>query len=62
MNTDNQAQGVRELLKKIYGEIYVKYAMRNPLCVIGEPITSELFKNKLDAFIKQTPIHAIRAS
>ncbi|CAD0200545.1 unnamed protein product [Chrysodeixis includens] len=61
MNTDNQAQGVRELLKKIYGEIYVKYAVRNPLCGIGEPITSELFKNKLDAFVKQTPIH-VRAS
>lgn len=61
MNTDNQAQGVRELLKKIYGEIYVKYAIRNPMCGIGEPITSELFKNKLDAFIKQTPIH-VRAS
>ncbi|XP_028170035.1 trafficking protein particle complex subunit 1 [Ostrinia furnacalis] len=62
MNTDNQAQGVRELLKKIYAEVYVKYAIRNPLCVIGEPITSELFKSKLDAFIKQTPIHAVRAS
>ncbi|XP_048005921.1 trafficking protein particle complex subunit 1 [Cydia fagiglandana] len=62
MNTDNQAQGVRELLKKIYGEIYVQYAIRNPLCGIGEPITSELFKSKLDAFIKTTPIHAVRAS
>lgn len=61
MNTDNQAQGVRDLLKKIYGEIYVKYAVRNPMCGIGEPITSELFKNKLDAFVKQTPIH-VRAS
>ncbi|KAI8420630.1 hypothetical protein MSG28_007874 [Choristoneura fumiferana] len=58
MNTDNQAQGVRDLLKKIYAEIYVQYAIRNPLCGIGEPITSELFKNKLDAFIKSTPIHA----
>ncbi|KAJ0177998.1 hypothetical protein K1T71_006871 [Dendrolimus kikuchii] len=62
MNTDNQAQGVRDLLRKIYSEIYVKYAMRNPLCVIGEPINSELFKNKLDAFIKQTPNYAVRAS
>lgn len=62
MNTDNQAQGVRDLLKKIYAEIYVQYAIRNPLCGIGEPITSELFKNKLDAFIKSTPIHAVRAS
>lgn len=61
INTDNQAQGVRELLKKIYSEIYVKYAIRNPLCAIGEPITSELFKAKLDAFIKQAPI-AVRAS
>lgn len=62
MNTDNQAQGVRELLKKIYADIYVKYAVRNTLCAIGEPINSELFKSKLDSFIKQTPIHAVRAS
>lgn len=62
MNTDNQAQGVRELLKKIYAEIFVKFAVRNPLCVMGEPIASELFKNKLDSFIKQTPNFAVRAS
>ncbi|CAH0723500.1 unnamed protein product, partial [Brenthis ino] len=62
MNTDNQAQGVRELLKKIYGEIYVKYVVRNPMCGIGEPITSELFKNKLDTFIKQAPLYTVRAS
>ncbi|KAL4708834.1 hypothetical protein ACJJTC_019350 [Scirpophaga incertulas] len=62
MNTDNQAQGVRDLLKKIYGEIFVKYAIRNPLWNVGQPINSELFKNKLDAFVKQTPIHAVRAS
>lgn len=62
MNTDTQAHGVRDLLRKIYSEIYVKYAVRNPLCGIGEPINSELFKNKLDAFVKQTPIHAVRAS
>ncbi|CAG9579559.1 unnamed protein product [Danaus chrysippus] len=62
MNTDNQVQGVRELLKKIYAEIYVKYITRNPLCGIGETITSELFKTKLDAFIKQAPFTAARAS
>ncbi|KAG6439369.1 trafficking protein particle complex subunit 1 [Manduca sexta] len=62
MNTDNQAQGVRDLLKKIYAEVYVKYAIRNPLCASGEPIISDLFKNKLDTFIKQAPIHTVRAS
>ncbi|XP_028044189.1 trafficking protein particle complex subunit 1 [Bombyx mandarina] len=62
MNTDNQAQGVRDLLKKIYAEIYVKYMIRNPLCEMGEPIVSDLFKSKLDLFIKQTPIHTVRAS
>lgn len=62
MNTDNQTQGVRDILKKMYNEIYVKYAVRNPLCNIGEPITSELFKTKLDSFIKQAPIHTVRAS
>lgn len=62
LNTDNQAQGIRDLLKKIYSDIYVKYVVRNPLCVIGEPITSDLFKSKLDVFIKQAPLTAARAS
>lgn len=62
MNTDNQAQGVRELLKKIYAEIYVKYVVGNPLCVMGEPINSELFKSKLDIFIKQAPLSTVRVS
>ncbi|XP_041968720.1 trafficking protein particle complex subunit 1 [Aricia agestis] len=62
MNTDNQAQNTREILRKIYSELYVKYVMRNPLCAAGEPINSELFKTKLDAFIKQAPLTAARAS
>lgn len=62
VNSDNQAQGIRELLKKIYSDIYVKYVIRNPLCGIGEPINSELFKNKLDLFIKQAPLTAAQAS
>lgn len=61
MNTDNQAHGVRDLLKKLYNQVYVEYVVKNPLCVLTEPIKSELFKVKLDAFIKQTPIFAIRA-
>ncbi|XP_077285437.1 blocked early in transport 5 [Arctopsyche grandis] len=62
MNTDNQAQGVRELLRKMYSQVYVEYVVKNPLCSMNEPIKSELFKAKLDAFIKQTPIFALRAT
>lgn len=62
LNTDNQANGVRDLLQKIYSQVYVEYVVKNPLCNTLEPIKSELFKAKLDSFIKQTPIFALRAA
>lgn len=46
-------KGVRELLKEIY-KLYVEYVVRNPFCVPGNPICSDLFKTKLDEFIKQS--------
>lgn len=53
LNTDNQSQGIRDLLQNIYSQIYVEYVVKNPLNKLHEPIQSELFKSKLDLFIKQ---------
>lgn len=56
LNTDNSSTGVRELLQQLYAKVYVEYAVRNPLWEPGTPITSDLFKVKLDEFIRQSPL------
>lgn len=37
-------------------QIYVEYVVKNPLCRLDEPIQSELFTSKLDAFIRSLAI------
>lgn len=56
LNTDNSSTGVRELLQQLYAKVWVEYAVRNPLWQPGTPITSDLFKEKLDEFIRQSPL------
>ena len=43
-------------------QIYVEYAVKNPLCDLGEPIGSELFKSKLDEYVRALPIFATKIS
>ncbi|XP_046395991.1 trafficking protein particle complex subunit 1 [Ischnura elegans] len=57
LNTDTNAQNVRELLRDIYRQVYVEYVVKNPVCNLNEPIKSELFKNKLDALVKDSMIY-----
>lgn len=57
LNTDTNAQNVRELLQQIYRQIYVEYVVKNPVCSLNEPIKSELFKVKLDALVKESLIY-----
>ena len=54
MNTDTAVTHpiVRDLLQNIYRQIYVEYALKNPLYKMGSPIESELFTTKLDEFVK----------
>uniref|UniRef100_A0A182YSG1 Trafficking protein particle complex subunit n=1 Tax=Anopheles stephensi TaxID=30069 RepID=A0A182YSG1_ANOST len=40
-----------------YLEIWVEYVVRNPLWTIGTPVTSDIFKAKLDDFVKQSPLY-----
>ncbi len=56
MNTDCAVTHpvVRELLKSIYGQVYVEFALKNPMYVPGEPINSELFTSKLDQIVKSS--------
>jgi hypothetical protein len=41
-------------------QIWVDYVVRNPLWNPGTPVTSDLFKLKLDEFIKQSPMFGIK--
>lgn len=61
LNTDNASTGVRELLQQLYAKVWVEYVNRNPLWVIGTPVTSELFKTKIDEFIKQSPLYSSKS-
>ncbi|KAF5291960.1 hypothetical protein FQR65_LT11360 [Abscondita terminalis] len=57
LNTDVNAQGVKELLQQIYSQVYLEYVVKNPLVKLNEQIQSELFKNKLDEFVKESSIY-----
>lgn len=52
LNTDVTSTNVRDILQQIYSHIYVEYVVKNPVCPTDEAIQSELFKTKLDEFIK----------
>jgi hypothetical protein len=41
-------------LSCLFLQIYVEYAVKNPLYQLGEPILSELFTAKLDELAKST--------
>lgn len=56
LNTDVNALHVRELLHQIYTHVYVEYVVKNPTWERGEPIASDLFKCKLDEFVRESPL------
>ncbi|XP_023222474.1 trafficking protein particle complex subunit 1 [Centruroides vittatus] len=60
LNTDVAAGNVRELLHELYRQIYVEYVIKNPESQFGQPITSELFCERLDDFIKNSPMFSTR--
>uniref|UniRef100_A0A1Y9G9I8 Trafficking protein particle complex subunit n=1 Tax=Anopheles albimanus TaxID=7167 RepID=A0A1Y9G9I8_ANOAL len=60
LNTDNTSTGIREFLQNIYTKIWVEYVVRNPLWTIGTTVTSDLFKAKLDEFVKQSPLYGTK--
>jgi len=60
MNTDISTANIRELLHQLYSQVYVEYVVKNPTCSQMELITSELFKVKLDEFVKKSPVFAAR--
>ncbi|XP_052057561.1 trafficking protein particle complex subunit 1-like [Mytilus californianus] len=60
INTDLGVGNIRDTLHQIYSNIYVEYVVRNPVCDLDKPITSELFQTKLDEFIRGLPFFPSR--
>ena len=49
-------------MQLLYLQIYVEHVVKNPLTELGEPITSELFKTRLDDFVRGLPFFAPKGS
>lgn len=62
MNTDLGVGNIRDILHDIYKSIYVEYVVKNPVCDMSQPIESELFKTKLDEYMRGLSIFATRVS
>jgi len=58
LNTDNEASQseVEELLSGLYCQVYVEFASKSPMLVPGEIITSNLFRTKLDQFMRTSSL------
>ncbi|KAI4881794.1 hypothetical protein NFI96_019737 [Prochilodus magdalenae] len=62
MNTDLGVPNCRDILHQLYSTVYVEYIVKNPLCVLGETLQSELFSSRLDSFVRALPFFSVRAA
>ena len=51
-----QSFQIRELLSGLYCQVYVEIASKSPMLVPGEMITSNLFRTKLDQYMRASSI------
>jgi len=59
VNTDNESsqQEIRDLMDSLYSNVYVEFAAKSPMFVPGEMVTSNLFRTKVDQFIKGSSLY-----
>ncbi|KAM6389970.1 trafficking protein particle complex subunit 1, partial [Rhynochetos jubatus] len=62
LNTDLSVGCAREALHHIYSNLFVELVVKNPLCPPRQPVQSELFRSRLDAFVRALPFFAPRPS
>ncbi|KAH3810893.1 trafficking protein particle complex subunit 1-like [Dreissena polymorpha] len=60
LNTDLSVGSVKDVLHEIYRTIYVEYVVKNPECDLTRTIDAELFKQKLEDYVRALPIFASR--
>jgi len=63
VNTDNECsqQEIRDLMSNLYSNVYVEFAAKSPMFVAGEMVTSNLFRTKVDALIKNSSLYKSNA-
>lgn len=54
LNTSPAAGSLRYLLERVYQELYVAFAVKDPTQLPGQRITSPLFEEEVDAFFRKT--------
>jgi len=63
LNTDLSVGNLRDVLHQLYSQIYVEYVVKNPTCDDPtQPIRSELFKTKLDEYVRSLPAFLSKTS
>ncbi|KAM6307806.1 trafficking protein particle complex subunit 1 isoform 2-T2 [Podargus strigoides] len=58
LSTDPGVPSAREALRHIYSNLFVELVVKNPLCPPREPVQSELFRSRLDTFVRGLPFFA----
>jgi len=43
-------------------QLYVEYVVKNPVCGLDQPIETELFKQKVDEYIRALPIFSTKVA
>ncbi|XP_033040596.1 trafficking protein particle complex subunit 1 isoform X1 [Trachypithecus francoisi] len=61
MNTDLGVGPIRDVLHHIYSALYVELVVKNPLCPLGQTVQSELFRSRLDSYVRSLPFFSARA-
>ncbi|KAM8811971.1 trafficking protein particle complex subunit 1 isoform 2-T2 [Rhynchonycteris naso] len=61
MNTDLGVGPIRDVLHHIYSALYVELVVKNPLCPLGQIVQSELFRSRLDSYVRSLPFFSARA-
>lgn len=54
-SNDFRSVNITKHLAEIYSEVYVEYVVKNPLYLRGTAIKSQMFSEKLDAYVKSLP-------
>ncbi|KAL1780516.1 trafficking protein particle complex subunit 1 [Sigmodon hispidus] len=61
MNTDVGVGPIQDVLYHIYSALYVELGVKNPLCPMGQTVQSELFRSRLDSYVRSLPFFSARA-
>lgn len=56
LTTDANVGNMRDVLQRIYSQLYVEYVAKNPLARLEDKIESELFVKNLDKFVRALPV------